>query len=99
MTRLSFFCCLPIILLIVDEKTGDIVYGPDIISRGFMLGDQKVAILDDAKALALDVIDEHTASPPIDWTEIESAIKKRVRRLFHKIIDRSPLVLPIIIPF
>lgn len=88
-----------IILLIVDEKTGDMVYGPDIISRGFMLGDQKVAILDDAKALTLGVIEERTTSPPIDWAEIESAIKKRVRRLFHKIIDRSPLVLPIIIQF
>jgi len=30
---------------------------------------------------------------------MESAIKKRVRRLFYKTIDRSPLVLPIIISF
>jgi len=88
-----------IIFLIVDKKTGDIVYGPDIISRGFVPGDQGAAILEDAKGLTLDVIAERGESPPIEWSEMESAIKKRVRRLFYKTIDRSPLVLPIIISF
>jgi ribonuclease J len=88
-----------IILLVVDEKTGDIIYGPDIISRGFVFGDQSGIILEDAKAVTLEAIGDLGKMPSIDWPEVESTIKKRVRRFFHKVIERSPLVLPIIIPF
>ncbi len=87
-----------IVLLAVDELTGDTVYGPDIISRGFVFEDQMGAILEDAKCIVLEVLDELKRPAQIEWTEVESDIQGRLKRFFFKIIERSPLVLPVIIP-
>lgn len=87
-----------IVLLVVDEKIGEILYGPEIISRGFVFEDQSGVILEDAKALVLEVMEELKGPGPMDWTEAGSGIKKRLKRFFYKIIERRPLILPIIIP-
>ncbi|MBW2063632.1 MAG: ribonuclease J [Deltaproteobacteria bacterium] len=87
-----------IALLALDEQTGGIIYGPDIISRGFVFEDQGGFILEEAKNAVLDVLDEIVADKPIEWAEMESRIKKRLRRLFYKIVERRPLILPIVIP-
>jgi ribonuclease J len=47
-----------IALLAVNEQTGEIIYGPDIISRGFVFEDQSGFILEDAKCIVLEVFDE-----------------------------------------
>ncbi|MBW2031111.1 MAG: ribonuclease J [Deltaproteobacteria bacterium] len=87
-----------IALLALDEQTGGIVYGPDIISRGFVFEDQGGFILDEAKNAVLEVLEEIVADKPIEWGDLEPKIKKRLKRLFYKIIERRPLVLPIVIP-
>ena len=87
-----------IVLLGVDEKTGDTVFGPDIISRGFVFEDQSGAMLEDAKGVILEVLGELKHPGSIEWAEVELNIKRRLRRFFYKVIEKSPLVLPIIIP-
>ena len=87
-----------IALLAVNEQTGEIVYGPDIISRGFVFEDQSGFILEDAKGIVLEVLDEIESPAHIDWTEVGPDIKRRLKRFFFKVIERSPLILPIIIP-
>ena len=87
-----------IAMLAVDEKTGGILYGPEIISRGFVFEDQSGVILEDAKEVVLEIMAELKGPEPIDWTEAGSDIKKRLKRFFYKIIERRPLILPIIIP-
>jgi ribonuclease J len=88
-----------IVLLAVDESEGEIIYGPDLISRGFAYEDRSAVILEDAKTVVLDVLNELERTVSIDWSEVESNIKRRLRRFFNKAIERRPLVLPIIIPF
>jgi ribonuclease J len=87
-----------IALLAVDENTGEIVYGPDIISKGFVFEDQSGFILEEAKSLVLEVLNEIESPAHIDWTEVGPVIKRRLKRFFFKVIERSPLILPIIIP-
>ena len=87
-----------IVLLAVDEQKGEIIYGPDIISRGFVFEDQSGSILEEAKDLVLEIIGEIEVPAHIDWTEIGPDIKRRLKRFFFKVIERSPLILPIIIP-
>jgi ribonuclease J len=87
-----------IALLAVNEQTGGLVYGPEIISRGFVFEDQSGALLEDAKAIVLEVLSEIESPAHIDWTEVAPDIKRRLKRFFYKIIERNPLILPIIIP-
>ena len=87
-----------IVLLAVDEQTGDTIYGPDIISRGFVFEGQSRYILEDAKCIVLEVLDELERSALIDWKEVESDIERRLKRFFNKVVERRPLILPTIIP-
>jgi len=87
-----------IALLAVDEQTGDVIYGPDIMTRGFALEDQSAPILDEAKTLVSEMLEEIENPTHMDWTEVGPDIKRRLKRFFYKAIKRSPLILPIIIP-
>ena len=85
-------------LLAVDERTGEVIYGPDFISRGFVFEDQEGFILEEAKCIVLEVLDEIESPGRTDWSEVTPDIKRRLKRFFYKIIERRPLILPIIIP-
>jgi ribonuclease J len=87
-----------IALLAVDEQSRSIVYGPDIISRGFVFEDQGGGIIEEAKCIVLEVIDEIQKPAHIEWAEVGPDIKRRLKRFFFKVIERNPLILPIIIP-
>lgn len=86
-----------IVLLNVDEKTGNTIYGPDIISRGFVFEDQGRFILEDAKCMVLEIIDELVQAPPVDWLDVESEIERRLKKFFYNVIERRPLILPLIV--
>jgi ribonuclease J len=86
-----------LILLIVDEKTGESVYGPEIISRGFVFEDQGQFILEDAECIVLEVLDELERPSPVDCSKVESEIRRRLKRFFYKVIERNPLIMPVII--
>jgi ribonuclease J len=87
-----------IALVAVDEQTGDLVYGPEIISRGFVFEDQSGSILEDAKTIVMEALKEIENPAHLDWTEVGPDIKRRLKRFFFKVIERSPMILPIIIP-
>ncbi|MFH1488284.1 MAG: ribonuclease J [Pseudomonadota bacterium] len=87
-----------ICLIAVDERTGENLYGPDFISRGFVFEDQQGFILEEAKSIVLEVLKEIESPGLTDWAEVAPDIKRRLKRFFYKIIERRPLILPIIIP-
>jgi ribonuclease J len=87
-----------VILLVADAETGEIIYGPEIISRGFVFEQQGRFILEDAECIVLEVLDELERPSPIDCTAVESEIARRLKRFFYKVIERSPLITPVIIP-
>ena len=86
-----------IVLFAVDEQTGESVYGPDIISRGFVFEDRGF-ILEDAKCVVLEVLDELERPSAIEWSAVEADIQRRLKKFFYSVIQRSPLIIPIIIP-
>lgn len=86
------------VLLAVDQQTGERIYGPDLISRGFVLENQGDPILESANDIILEILEENQGPGPYEWKEVESIIQRRLKRYFNNAIQRRPLVLPIIIP-
>lgn len=87
-----------IFLMTVDERNGDILNGPEFLSHGFIFEEEGESILDQAGAVVLELLSEMENSPPVDWTIIGQDIKRRLNRFFNKVIERRPLIVPIIIP-
>ena len=87
-----------IVLLVIDDQLGEIIYGPDIISRGFIFEDDRGTIIEEAKGQILEVLSEVEHLEHVEWSDIGSDIKRRLKRFFYKVIESGPLILPIIIP-
>ncbi|MCM0753661.1 ribonuclease J [Desulfovibrio aminophilus] len=83
-----------IVIVVMDENTGVIVHGPDILSKGFIFEQQYAHLLDDAKCVVLDVFED---TNPSDLKRIKEKIRSSLRRFFRKILERDPVVVPLVI--
>jgi ribonuclease J len=84
-------------LVAINEKTGDIVYGPDIISSGFVFEKESGELIQQAREIVPETVDNINVEAKTDWMEIKTEIRKSLRRYFNKAIKRRPVILPFII--
>ncbi|MEW5773667.1 MAG: ribonuclease J [Thermodesulfobacteriota bacterium] len=85
---------LVVVVLVIDEKTGEILRGPDITSKGFVFEQQYSHILEDARCVVLDIYEN---VPPGDTDKLKERIRSSLRRFFRRIIERDPVVEPVVI--
>ncbi|WP_027182713.1 ribonuclease J [Desulfovibrio inopinatus] len=85
---------LVIVLLVIDEKTGEITLGPKILSKGFVFEQQYSHVLEDAKCIVLDIFEN---IPPGDSEKLKERIRSSLRRFFRKILARDPVVVPMVV--
>jgi ribonuclease J len=84
-------------VLALNAKTGEIVFGPDIATRGFVFEEESTALLEDARAIVLDKLGEINAEAKTDQFEVKEEIRRALRRFFNKTLERRPVILPVII--
>jgi ribonuclease J len=83
-----------VVSLILDAKTGELLHGPDIVSRGFVFARHFDHILDDAKCLVRDQLEDRPEND--DAARLGERIRACARAFFRKVMGRDPVVLPII---
>lgn len=84
---------LVVVVMVLDETTWSILHGPEIFSKGFVFEQQYSHVLEDAKCLVLDAIE---GFPPGGLDKLSDRIRSSLRRFFRKILDRDPIVVPVI---
>jgi len=87
---------LVIVFLALNQGSGAIISGPEIITRGFVPEGESQALLNEARLLVCQMLAEHSREAMADWEELRVEVRKTLRRLFNKTMDRRPLILPII---
>jgi ribonuclease J len=80
-----------------DEETGVIVYGPEILSRGFVFETETGHLVQDAQCVVLEVVEEINPDRENRIDLIRSEIKKALRQYFFFTIGRRPVILPFVI--
>jgi len=80
-----------------DEETGIVVYGPEITSRGFVFETKTGYLLEDAKCVILEIIEEVEPEAPGRIDKIRSRIQSDLKDYFYFTIKRHPVILPFII--
>ncbi len=88
---------LVVVNMVFDEETGIIVYGPEIVSRGFVFETEKGHLLEDAKCIVLEILEETGPDVPGRIDKIRSQIQPALRKYFYFTIGRRPIILPFII--
>ena len=85
---------LVIVVLVVDEKSGELTFGPNILSKGFVFEQHYSHVLEDAKCIVLDIFEN---VPPGQSDLLKERIRSALRRFFRKILERDPVVVPLVI--
>ena len=90
---------LVILMLAINQSTGEIVQGPDIFTKGFVPeeNEESDALLAEARQAVYDLLQEHSREMLSDWEELRVEVRKVLRRCFNKRIARRPLILPLIL--
>ena len=87
---------LIIIVLTMDSQTGEVVAGPDVISRGFVYVRESESLMDDVKSVVRHEISLCEERGIRDWATIKSSVKENLRDYLFIKTKRNPMIIPII---
>lgn len=87
---------LIVVVCTMDSASGQIVSGPDIVSRGFVYVRESEPLMDSAKKMVVEVLEGCLEEGIKEWGALKSRIKDELSRLFYDQTKRSPMILPII---
>ena len=87
---------LIIVVVAMDSATGEVVSGPDIVSRGFVYVREAEDMMSDARRVCLRAVDRCREQEVQDWGSIKNAIKDQLGQFVWGRTKRSPMILPII---
>ncbi len=85
-----------IINVAIDSATGEVVSGPDIVSRGFVYVKESEQLLNDVTVVAEDILENCYIHRIRDRNAIKLRLRDGVSKHLYEITHRSPMVLPII---
>ena len=87
---------LIVVVAAIDTSIGQVVSGPDIVSRGFVYVRESERLIDDARAIARGVLEECCRDHAYDWTTMKSKVRDELSHMLFQKTKRSPMILPII---
>ncbi len=85
---------LVVVNMAFDEETGIIVYGPEIVSRGFVFETETGHLLRDAECVVLEIVEEHGPELTNRIDKIRHEVRRSLRQYFFYTIGRRPVILP-----
>lgn len=87
---------LMVVVVSMEEETGQIVAGPDIISRGFVYVRESEGLMDGAREVVVKALQECEEKNITSWNYIKNLIKDTLKNYIWQKTKRSPMILPII---
>ena len=87
---------LIIIVLTMDSNTGEVVAGPDVISRGFVYVKESETLMDDVKSVVRHEIKKCEEKEIRDWSTIKSTVRENLKDYIFTKTKRNPMIIPII---
>ena len=85
-----------IVIVTVDKDTGQVVSGPDLISRGFVHQQTSDALLESARQQVLSTINKPGRGTP-EWQVIKNSIRDSLSKYLYDQMRRRPMIIPIVV--
>ena len=87
---------LIVVVATIDGYSGEILSGPDVVSRGFVYVRESEELIDDARRLAQNILEDCAYNNVREWSVIKTKIRDEVSHLMYERTKRSPMILPVI---
>jgi ribonuclease J len=82
-----------VVVIAIDEKTGALVDGPDIVSRGFVYVRNSEDLLEEAKERVIDLIERNKMHRDTAAT----VIKDSLSQFLYQRTRRNPMIFPVVL--
>jgi ribonuclease J len=86
-----------IIVVGLDQETGEIVAGPEVNSRGFVFMDESEYLIEEVKQKILERLENLDNTADNDFSSISQDLRQHVGKLLFKRTQRKPMILPVIL--
>ncbi len=81
------------VVMAIDSYSGEVVSGPEIVTRGFVYVRESEQLLEDIRNVACHVLADCSKR---DWAYIKTRVRDELSRYLFENTRRSPMILPII---
>jgi len=85
-----------VVVLAIDAHHGEVLAGPDIVNRGFVVDETAGDILEEARNRVMLSLKESSAAEVIDRGVLEQNIRRTLGRYLYEVTQRKPVILPVI---
>jgi ribonuclease J len=83
-------------VLTIDSHSGEILAGPDLISRGFVYIEESRDLLEEAADAVADRLDSLDDEAATDWSALKKACRRALGEFVWQRTRRRPMILPIV---
>ncbi|MHB0936960.1 MAG: ribonuclease J [Armatimonadota bacterium] len=80
----------------IDSQTGEIVSGPDIVTRGFIYAEEAEETMEDARAVVRNTVAVMSVESSTDWETVKTSIRSALNKFVYERTKRRPMVIPVI---
>ncbi|MFS8543485.1 MAG: ribonuclease J [Limnochordales bacterium] len=85
-----------IAVVTIDKRTGAVVAGPDIVSRGFVYVRESEALLEEARERVLNALNQLQSQQITEWGTIKNSMREALSRFLYERTKRRPIILPVV---
>jgi len=85
-----------LIILAIEKLSGNIVSGPDIISRGFVFEDASQDVINNVRELLSETIKGLEPEVFSDSTLLKAKLRSTLKKYLRNTMERRPMIMPII---
>ncbi len=85
-----------IVVLTLEKRSNQLLAGPDIVSRGFVYVRESEGLMEEARQVLHETLEECLRKRNADWSKIKMAIRDTMNEFIWKRTKRKPMILPII---
>ncbi|MBE5861384.1 MAG: ribonuclease J [Lachnospiraceae bacterium] len=85
-----------IVVMSLEKETGQLIAGPDIVSRGFVYVRESDELIEEARLIVDEAVQACLDRGITDWGKLKSTTKDALSDFVWKKTKRKPMILPII---
>ncbi len=84
-------------VLALDAHTGELVAGPDLVSRGFVYQGEAQDLLDQAAGVVASALADMEPDAGTNWTALKKACRRALGEFVWGATGRRPMILPVVL--
>lgn len=87
---------LIVVVITIEGDTGNVIAGPDVISRGFVYVRESEDLMEEIREVCKAALQKCNDKKKNDWSTKKSIIRDALRDFLYERTKRRPMILPII---